>query len=35
MGTREFTDAEERARRVALVQAVGERVYGEIGRAHV
>ncbi|CAX22083.1 protein of unknown function [Methylorubrum extorquens DM4] len=28
MGTREFTDAEERARRVALVQAVGERVYG-------
>lgn len=28
MGTREFTDTEERARRVALVQAVGERVYG-------
>ncbi|MCY1645006.1 hypothetical protein [Methylorubrum sp. SL192] len=28
MGTREFTDGEERARRVALVQAVGERVYG-------
>ncbi|ACS43951.1 hypothetical protein [Methylorubrum extorquens] len=28
MGAREFTDAEERARRVSLVQAVGERVYG-------
>ena len=28
MGAREFTDSEERARRVALVQAVGERVYG-------
>lgn len=28
MGTERFTDADERVRRVALVQAIGERVYG-------